>query len=376
MNNHTPNNNKAPSNNPASSVPSTAKPAFTLAGTPVFSSTSQATFTTGGTPTTYSFSKTEPTNAGTSYTPPPVATPAYASPNKTTTTYSPVNNNQVVPVMQPTELTDLRRLVEEVCGIYLEADKQYLLETRLLKLLLEYNCTTYSQLIHLCRGAKQQELRPKLVDLMTTKETMWFRDEHPYETLKTHILPDLLKRRSTTDTLRIWSAACSTGQEPYSIAMCVNEFASTSAIYNDLANGQRLKIKGTDIASSAVLLSKMGRYDAIAMGRGMSDVRKAKFFTQQGRAWVLKDEVKKLTEFEQVNLQADLSHLGQFDIIFMRNVAIYFSKEFKLQLYAKLAKQLKPDGYLVMGSTESLWGLETPFRLEMSGKSSFYRLKN
>jgi chemotaxis protein methyltransferase CheR len=112
------------------------------------------------------------------------------------------------------------------------------------------------------------------------------------------------------------------------------------------------------------------------MGRGMSDVRKAKFFTQQGRAWVLKDEVKKLTEFEQVNLQADLSHLGQFDIIFMRNVAIYFSKEFKLQLYAKLAKQLKPDGYLVMGSTESLWGLETPFRLEMSGKSSFYRLKN
>jgi chemotaxis protein methyltransferase CheR len=274
------------------------------------------------------------------------------------------------------ELTALRSLVEDVCGIHLEVDKQYLLETRLLKLLVEYDCKTYSQLIQLCKGAKQQELRPKLVDLMTTKETLWFRDEHPFELLKTHILPDLLKNKSKTETLRVWSAACSTGQEPYSISMCVNELASSgNALYADIANGQRLQIKGTDIAPSAVVLSRMGRYDMVAIGRGLSESRKEQFFIPQGRAWVLKDEVKKLVKFEQLNLQADFAILGQFDLIFMRNVAIYFSKEFKIELYAKLAKQLKPNGYLIIGSTESLIGIETPFKLEMHGKTAVYRLK-
>lgn len=334
-----------------------------------FPTTPKPTPTTGGgTPTAFQFTQSSSSHNTTQST-------ASANTFNYSSSSSSTNSNQAIPVMTTAELTDLRKLVEDVCGIHLEADKQYLLETRLLKLLIEYDCQTYTQLVQLCRGAKQNELRPKLVDLMTTKETMWFRDEHPYETLKTHILPDLLKDRAPTDTIRIWAAACSTGQEPYSIAMCVNELASSSAIYNDLANGQRLKIKGTDIASSAVMLSKMGRYDMVAMGRGISDVRKNKFFTQQGRAWVLKDEVKRLIEFEQANLQADLSPLGLFDIIFMRNVAIYFSKEFKVQLYAKLAKQLKPNGYLIIGSTESLLGLETPFKLEMQGKTSFYRLK-
>jgi chemotaxis protein methyltransferase CheR len=313
---------------------------------------------------------------------PPSGTPAFQftypaqqlTPNSSASSFS-SSNNQIVPAMTPAELTDLRKLVEDVCGIHLEADKQYLLETRLLKLLVEYDCKSYSQLVQLCKGSKQAELRPKLVDLMTTKETLWFRDEHPFETFKTHILPSLLKNRAATDVLRIWSAACSTGQEPYSIGMCVQELAGSTALYNDLANGQRLKIKGTDIAPSAIVLSRLGRYDMVAMGRGLSELRKNKFFTQQGRAWVVNDSVKKMVEFEQANLQTDLSSLGQFDVIFMRNVAIYFSKEFKIQLYAKLAKQLKPNGYLIIGSTESLVGIETPFKLEMHGKTSFYRLK-
>ena len=363
---NTPQSNTSSASSQSSAVTST-KPAFSIPSS-AFPATPKTTTTTGGaTPTTFQFSQPSSTHN--------TPSTASASTFNYSSSSSSTNSNQTVPAMTTAELTNLRKLVEDVCGIHLEADKQYLLETRLLKLLIEYDCHTYTQLVQLCRGAKQNELRPKLVDLMTTKETMWFRDEHPYETLKTHILPDLLKNRAPTDTIRIWSAACSTGQEPYSIAMCVNELASSSSIYNDLANGQRLKIKGTDIASSAVMLSKMGRYDMVAMGRGISDVRKNRFFTQQGRAWVLKDEVKRIIEFEQANLQADLSLLGLFDIIFMRNVAIYFSKEFKVQLYAKLAKQLKPNGYLIIGSTESLLGLETPFRLEMQGKTSFYRLK-
>lgn len=301
-------------------------------------------------------------------------TPAFGTSYNNTNSSTP-STDASIPVMSNIELTELRKLVEDVCGIHLEADKQYLLETRLLKLLLEYNCNNYTQLIQLCRGAKQQELRPKLIDLMTTKETMWFRDEHPYETLKLHILPEILKKRSNSESVRIWSAACSTGQEPYSISMCVNELAGASGTYPNLIDGQRLRIKGTDIAPSSIMLSKMARYDMVAMGRGISDTRKNRFFTQQGRAWTVNDDVKKLVDFELANLQSDLSHLGLFDIIFMRNVAIYFSKEFKTTLYAKLAKQLKPDGYLIIGSTESMVGLDTPFKLEMHGKTSYYRLK-
>jgi chemotaxis protein methyltransferase CheR len=276
-------------------------------------------------------------------------------------------------VMTPQELTMLCALVEEVCSLSIGPEKQYLLETRLIKLLAEYNCDTYAQFVSMAKGIKQAEIRPKLIDAMTTKETLWFRDEHPYETFKAEILPRLLEKKGS-QPLKIWSAASSTGQEPYSIAMSCIEYAYRNPS-SYLNSTQGVQISATDIAPSSIMLSRLGRYDSVAMGRGLSEERKQKFFTPQGRVWLVNDEVKKLTQFEQFNLQNDPSKLGQFDMIFMRNVAIYFSKEFKQELYARLAKVLKPHGYLMIGATESMVGLETPFKSVQLGRTTVYQLK-
>jgi len=280
-----------------------------------------------------------------------------------------------ISVMSATELKQLCILVEDVCGIHIDASKQYLLETRLLKTLVDYNCQTYSDFIHLVRGPKQDELRPKLIDAMTTKETLWFRDAHPFETLKSDIFKDVLAK-SGGGPIKVWSAACSTGQEAYSIAMTVHEFVQQTPTASAWLNGG-FTILGTDIATSAIMLSKLGRYDMVAMGRGISDERKSKFFTNAGRAHVVNPELKRMCDFRIANLQHDLPKtVGTgYDMIFMRNVAIYFTREFKQELYAKVAKMLKPGGCLIIGGTESMVGVNTPFHPEIIGKSTVYRLK-
>jgi chemotaxis protein methyltransferase CheR len=277
--------------------------------------------------------------------------------------------------MSATELKQLCALVEDVCGIHIDASKQYLLETRLLKVLVENNCQSYTDFIRLVRGPKQDQLRPKLIDAITTKETLWFRDTHPFETLKSHVFKDVLAR-SNGQPVRVWSAACSTGQEAYSIAMSVHEFVKDNPNASSWLNGG-FKILGTDIATSAVMLSKLGRYDMVAMGRGISEERKAKFFTAAGRAHTVNPELKRMCDFKIANLQHDLPKtLGTgYDMIFMRNVAIYFTKEFKQELYTKVAKMLKPGGCLIIGGTESMVGVNNPFHPESVGPSTVYRLK-
>lgn len=266
----------------------------------------------------------------------------------------------------------LRSYVETTCGIAMGEEKRYLIESRLAKLMAEYNCPSYKEFYQLAKAGTKAELKLKIVDAMTTKETLWFRDEHPYEALKNHILPELDK---TGRPVTIWSAACSTGQEPYSIAMCVHEHAACTLQQNGhrFLNGQ-LRIKGTDIANTSIMLSKLGRYDQVAMSRGINDSRKNKFFDPQGKVYAVKPDVKKLCEFQQVNLQDDFTRLGKMDIIFIRNVAIYFSKDFKKELFERLAKQLNPNGYLIVGSTESLLGVTDKFRAETIGRSIVYRL--
>ncbi len=277
--------------------------------------------------------------------------------------------------MTASELLQLCLLVEELCGIQLDASKQYLLETRLLKMLIEYNCSSYSDFIHLMKTPAQAKLRPLVIDAMTTKETLWFRDVHPYETIAANILPDLLKQ-NPQGTFKFWSAACSTGQEPYSLAMLVHEYAEAHPQLEIIPN-HRIQILGTDVASSSIALSKLARYDILAMGRGISPERKQKFFESQGRVHVVRDEVKALCDFKIANLSEDLSaSIGRnFDLICLRNVAIYFSTEFKQLLFNRLAKMLKPNGYLILGATENLTGLQTPFTPQSIGKTTVFRLR-
>jgi chemotaxis protein methyltransferase CheR len=276
--------------------------------------------------------------------------------------------------VNPQEYKQLQHLIEEVCGIAIGDEKQYLIESRLAKLVTENGCDTYQQFVTLCKTRMSPQLKLKLIDAMTTRETLWFRDIHPYETLKESFLPALADiRKKTGRPVRIWSAACSSGQEPYSIAMCVLEYAQEKRD-DSLLNGGLL-IKATDIAPTSITLSKLGRYDQISMARGLSDARKNRFFTQQGKVWAVNEEVKKMVSFEPFNLQEDPSRLGSFEMIFMRNVAIYFAKPFKIQLLNNLAKVLQPDGKLIIGSTESLVGLPVPFGSERAGKTIYYRKK-
>jgi chemotaxis protein methyltransferase CheR len=288
---------------------------------------------------------------------------------------TPLGSRPAPKPMTSNELQLLSELVEDLCGIHIDSTKQYLLETRLLKMLIELGCQSYTEFVQLARGPKREELRPKLVDAMTTKETMWFRDVHPYETFGQLILPDVFKQAGNKP-VKIWSAACSTGQEPYSIAMCLHEYAKTNQRMDLVNNLGNIEILGTDIATSSIMLSKAGRYDQLAMARGLSPQRREAFFTDQGRVSTINDEIKRLCDFKLANLQHDLPRLlgNDFDIIFMRNVAIYFTKDFKQELYAKLAKMLKPNGYLIIGATESMVGLQTPFKLQSLGKSTVYRL--
>jgi chemotaxis protein methyltransferase CheR len=276
--------------------------------------------------------------------------------------------------MTQDEVHQLAQMIERVCGIHIDETKQYLLETRLLKMVLDEGCNTYTEFIQLANGPRQDALRPKLIDAMTTKETLWFRDGHPFDTLRDHILPTLAEW-ALQKPVKIWSAACSTGQETYSIAMSVHEYVARHPQHSHLLDGQHLKILGTDVANSSIMLSRLGRYDGVAMARGISANRKEMFFTPNGRAYMVNPDVKHLCEFRLANLQHTLNHqLGSdFDLIFLRNVAIYFTREFKESLYQRLASMLRPDGILMIGATETMVGLETPFRAEPLGASTIYR---
>lgn len=288
----------------------------------------------------------------------------------------PLTMENMIEPMTPNELQQLIKLVESVCAIQLDTSKQYLLETRLLKTLVEYKCKSYTDFLELMKSSAKTKIEPVLIDAMTTKETLWFRDVHPFEVIKTHILSELIQH-NPSGQIKLWSAACSTGQEPYSLAMLVHEYAEAHPNLKPLEQN-RVHIVGTDIANSAILLSKMGRYDILAMGRGLSLERKHKFFESQGRVHVIKDHVKALCEFKQANLQDDLTNIvgRNFDVICLRNVAIYFSPDFKEALFNRLAKLLKPNGYLILGATESMTGLQTPFTPQLIDKTTVFRLRH
>jgi chemotaxis protein methyltransferase CheR len=267
-------------------------------------------------------------------------------------------------------------LIESLSGISVGEEKRYLIDSRLAKLMAENGCNNYSEFCRLIRAGSKVDLKFKIIDAMTTRETLWFRDVHPYETLLSKVLPEMEQWvKQHNRPAKIWSAACSTGQEPYSIAMTVIEYCERTpqGLNHPFLKGM-LKIKATDIANTSITLSKMARYDQVAMSRGLSEARKQKFFIQQGNVATPKPEVKQLVEFEKFNLQDDFFRLGTFNAIFIRNVAIYFAKPFKVQLFERLAKQMEPNGTLIIGATESLLGVTNVFRPDMVNKTVLYRL--
>ncbi|HWR88288.1 MAG TPA: protein-glutamate O-methyltransferase CheR [Acidiferrobacterales bacterium] len=271
--------------------------------------------------------------------------------------------------MSPQEYESFRAFLESACGILLGDNKQYLITSRLNSLLAEYRIPTIGALIERLHKDPRSALCERIVDAMTTNETLWFRDAFPFEILRQVILPELVKARA--QGARIWSAACSSGQEPYSISMIIEEFqrASPGALANNV------QIIATDLSPSMLDLSRAGSYDAAAMARGISDERRRQFFTEHFGRWQLNEEVRRRVTFREHNLQQGCEPLGKFQVIFCRNVLIYFSAVLKRSILARFAAALQPGGYLFLGAAEAITGYSDDFEMLRLPQGIVYRLK-
>jgi chemotaxis protein methyltransferase CheR len=204
---------------------------------------------------------------------------------------------------------------------------------------------------------------------MTTNETFWFRDNHPYALLKDLVLPEIAKKRQSQ--LRIWSAACSSGQEPYSISMIMQEYLQSRP--GSLVNN--IDIVGTDISPTMLALCRAAKYDALALSRGLSPERKQRFFNKAGDFWEVKEEIRKRVRFTEINLMNSYSSLGKFDVIFCRNVLIYFAADLKKDILRRISQSLAPGGYLFLGSTETLASYSEDFDTVRHEGGIVYQLK-
>ncbi len=211
-------------------------------------------------------------------------------------------------------------------------------------------------------------LRGKIVDAMTTNETLWFRDSHPYTILEKELFPEAAQQRHKP--LRIWSAACSSGQEPYSMSIIADEYIKA----NPGSLARKVEIVATDISKTILEQARQARYDEMSLVRGMSTERRNRYFKQHDDVWELNNDIKRRVRFTELNLMQSFATLGKFDIIFCRNVLIYFSAELKSDILNRMAKQLQPNGYLVLGSSESITGYTDAFKMVRSGGAVYYQL--
>jgi chemotaxis protein methyltransferase CheR len=275
----------------------------------------------------------------------------------------------------PTEFTLLRDFIEEQSGICLNKDKAYLLENRLVSFVESYKCRDFSEFYYIMKNGSDKNLRDRLIDAMTTNETLWFRDIHPYSILKEKVLPSFAQaiKDGKKDKIRIWSAASSTGQEPYSIAIMVRDFCmGHSVIKKDM-----VQITATDISDSCLEKAKQGRYDAIAMSRGINPEQLNRYFVKDTvNHYSLNQEIKSMVKFQKFNLQDNPIILEpHFDLVFMRYVAIYFSDEFKRGLYSRLARVLAPKGFFFFVAVETLRNLSEDFEMNSHAGGFYYQCK-
>ncbi len=267
------------------------------------------------------------------------------------------------------EIDAVCNLVSDLCGICWDESKSYLIEPRLGSLLEQANCENYKDFTRKVRAELVPGLKEQVIDAVTTNETLWFRDESPFEALRHKVIPELIDDKGTSmypKRFRVWSAACSTGQEPYSIAMA---FADT---ISDIESWD-IQILGTDISPSAVEHASQGIYNELEIGRGMDSSHLMKHFVNRGKDRQVNEKIRSMCRFEQRNLHDSMAGLGPFDIIFCRNVAIYFSPEDQKKLFDSLASVLTPNGWIFVGSSESLTRQGPQWQAQQHCRSNCYR---
>jgi chemotaxis protein methyltransferase CheR len=254
----------------------------------------------------------------------------------------------------PLDFEYLRRFLKERSGLDLAADKQYLVESRLIPLARKAGLSGIGDLVQKMKNGAVA-LTVDVVEAMTTNETFFFRDKTPFDHLRETMIPALLQARAARRSLRIWCAAGSTGQEPYSIAMCLKEYGAALA-------GWRTEIIATDLSNEVLEKSKAGLYSQFEVQRGLPIQLLIKYFKQVGELWQINADIRAMVQHRQLNLLQDFSHLGTFDIIFCRNVLIYFDQETKVSIFLRLAKRMETDGFLALGAAETVVGLTDAFK--------------
>ncbi|WP_300498397.1 protein-glutamate O-methyltransferase CheR [Marinobacter sp.] len=269
----------------------------------------------------------------------------------------------------PQEYEAFKTFLQDACGILLGDNKQYLVKSRLRRIMEENKLSTLGDLLERVKRTGRSSLKEVVIDAMTTNETLWFRDNHPFRILQEKLLPEFGDRKSA-QSLRIWSAACSTGQEPYSVAMIIEEFRRQRP-----GRLRDVKITATDISKSVLEVARRGEYEMIAIGRGLSPERQKQFFTPaMNGSWQIRPQIKNMVEFRELNL-LERYMLGKFDIVMCRNVLIYFSAELKKDILTRIHATLNPGGYLILGASESLNGLPHLYEMVQCHPGIIYRKK-
>jgi chemotaxis protein methyltransferase CheR len=255
----------------------------------------------------------------------------------------------------PADYDFLRRLVKERSGLVLGGDKQYLVESRLLPVSRRVAVAGLKGLIEKIRRPGNESLIVEVVEAMATNESLFFRDKVPFDHFRETIMPALLASRAQQRRVRIWCAAASTGQEPYSLAIALKEMGSQLA-------GWRVDILATDFSLEVLEKAKAGIYSQFEVQRGLPIQMLVKYFTQVGEMWQIAPEIRAMVQFRPFNLLQDCSQLGGFDVVFCRNVLIYFDQQTKVEVLNRIARVLVPDGYLVLGAAETVVGVTSSFR--------------
>lgn len=279
--------------------------------------------------------------------------------------------------ISPQEFSMLRRYIEEQCGIHLGEDKSYLIENRLSNLVLECGCSSFGEFYHKIRySPRTLDLKSAVLDAIATNETLWFRDSHPFRVLRESLFPRLKEEidQGRRERIAIWSAACSTGQEPFSIAMTAFDVFSQAGREEECA--RRVRITASDVSCKSLAAARAGRYSEAAIRRGLPPAYLHRHFHKTDNHWEIESRIRNMISFAQYNLkEPPPGTFGSFDLVFLRNVIIYFSDEFKRTIFSKIARLMSPRGYLFLGTGETINTYTDAFEVLEDAGSIYYRVR-
>jgi len=269
-------------------------------------------------------------------------------------------------VVTPEAFESLKELLRRRTGVVLDDGKEYLVRARLGPVVRREGLGSIGELADLVRDRPDAPLSRRVIEALMTTETSFFRDVHPFSSLRDRLIPELVKKRAAAQALRFWSAACSTGQEPYSVGILLREY------FPHLASWQ-VKILASDVSGAVLERARMGRYSQMEINRGVPTHLLVRYFHREGLQWEVFEDIRRMIDFREINLVEPWPLLPSMDVIFLRNVLIYFDDALRRHVLERIARQLEPDGYLFVGGAETMMAYPDLFERVEMGKSSCYR---